>query len=526
MKKNLLFTVSLIAAFTIAKAQTPVWSTDIAPILNNKCASCHRPGGIAPFSLIGYTAASAQSGIAGAVQSKRMPPWPPDPTYSRLAHERLLSQKEIDKIVAWANNGKPQGDPTLAPPDPVFSANGDLPGTPDMVTKIPHYTSTATTGDVYQCFVIPSGLATDKYIKAFEAIPGNRPIVHHVLVYSDTSGDCAAKDAATPFEVGYPSFGDPGSPNAKLIGGWVPGTAPIQLPSGFGIRIPKNADIVIQIHYPAGSNTQVDSTELHFFFTSGPVRKVNIDPVLNHVSNIDQPLFIPANATKTFTETQYLPAPFFPDASVLGVAPHMHLIGRNITTFAVTPTNDTIKFIRINNWDFHWQGFYATRKVIKVPTGSTLYSKAFYDNTTNNPFNPSNPPKNVSAGENTTDEMMLTYFIHTPYQAGDENIVIDPTTPVDLSVGNYYKGDVLFAPYPNPANSELVVKCHFDKPQSADIAIIDISGKTVKTLMKNGRIETGYSALKYSVADLPAGMYTLKLQTAEGTLAEKLVIQH
>ncbi|WP_276134744.1 T9SS type A sorting domain-containing protein [Polluticoccus soli] len=523
MKKLLLITSALFTTLTAVKAQTPVWSTDIAPIINNKCASCHRQGGIAPFSLIGYNNLMAQPGVANAVQTKRMPPWPPDPSYSRLAHERLLSQKEIDKILAWANNGKPQGDPTLAPPDPVFPANGDLPGTPDLISKIPHFTSTATSGDLYQCFVIPSGQAADKYITAIEALPGNRPIVHHVLVYADTTGTCASLDANDP-NPGYVSFGGVGTNDAKLLGGWVPGTAPIKLPSGFGIRLPKNADIVIQIHYPAGSNTQIDSTEVHFFFASGPVRRVDINPVLNHVTNIDQPLFIPANATKTFTESFNIPV-ILGDASILGVAPHMHLIGRNITTFAVTPANDTVKFIRINNWDFHWQGFYATRNIVKVAAGSTLYSHAFYDNTTNNPFNPSNPPQNVSAGENTTDEMMLTYFIYTKYQAGDENIQIDTSTLAELSVGNYYKGEVLFEPYPNPATNELVVKCHWDKSVTATIDLVDISGKISKRLAAAARIESGYSALKYSVADLPAGVYTLRLKTEEGLRTEKLVIQ-
>ena len=524
MKKHLLLSLTLGAAFTMAKAQTPEWSTDIAPILNNKCASCHRSGGIAPFSLIGYAAASSQPGIVAEVLSKRMPPWPPDPSFNRLAHERLLSKQEIDKIVAWANNGKPQGDPTLAPPDPLFSANGDLPGTPSLITKIPMYTSTATTGDVYQCFVIPSGQLTDKYITAFEALPGNRPIVHHVLVYADTTGKCAGFDAASSGP-GYPSFGGVGHNDVTMLGGWVPGTTPIKMPNGFGIRIPKNADIVIQIHYPAGSATQADSTQIRFFFASSPVRQVKIDPVLNHISNIDQPLFIPANTTKTFTETFPIPA-FAGDFSILGVAPHMHMIGKTINAFAVKPNNDTIKFINIKDWNFHWQGFYSLRKITKVPGGSTIYSKAFYDNTTNNPNNPSNPPKDVQLGEETTDEMMLTYFLYTNYQAGDENIVIDTSTPVDLSVGsNYYKGQVLLQPYPNPATNELVVKYHFDQPDNITVDIVDIQGKTVKQLATNLRVNNGYTAEQYSVSDLPAGVYTLRMQTSERILTEKIVIQ-
>ena len=124
-----------------------------------------------------------------------MPPWPPDPAYKQLAHERLLSQGEINKIVSWVTGGSQQGDPTLAPPPPVFSSNGDLPGTPSLSVQIPTYASTALSTDLYQCFVVPSGMLVDKFITAFEAIPGNRGIVHHVLVYADTTVICALIDA-------------------------------------------------------------------------------------------------------------------------------------------------------------------------------------------------------------------------------------------------------------------------------------------------------------------------------------------
>jgi hypothetical protein len=513
--------------FTLqAFAQNPVWSTDIAPVLFNKCASCHRPNGIGPFSLLTYNDASSRAGsIANSVQNKHMPPWPPDPSFSRLAHERLLSQQEITKISQWLQAGVPQGDPNLAPPQPIFNTNGDLPGTPDLAIKIPTYTSTALSGDVYQCFVIPSGLATDKFITAFEAVPGNRPIVHHVLVYADTTGNCAQLDAATT-EPGYTSFGGVGEGSAKLLGGWVPGTAPLTFPQGFGVRLPKNADIVIQVHYPHGSNGQKDSTNVNFFFsTAGNMRNVSIDPVLNHATNITPALVIPANQTKSFTEQFQVPN-FF-NVSVLGIAPHMHLIGRKIDCFGVTPQGDSIKFVKINNWDFHWQGFYMLRQIKKVPGGTMLYSNAFYDNTSNNPFNPSNPPKNVIAGESTTDEMMLTYLIWTTYKTGDENIVMDTSKLAEVSIKtNYYTGQQLLMPYPNPADKELVVKYHFDNNDEASVELVDMQGKVVKELMKNEIIKAGYTASPYDISNIPSGIYLLQLRTRERTQTEKVVITH
>ena len=526
-KRLLLFAVGISTSLSVS-AQTPVWSTDVAPILYSNCVSCHRTGGAAPFELITYqNAVTYSSLISSAVQAKRMPPWPPDPAYKALAHERLLTQAQISTIANWVNGGAPQGNPNLAPPAPVFNSNGDLPGTPSLVATIPTYTSAAATGDIYQCFVVPSGLLADKFITAFEAIPGNRSIVHHVLVYSDTSGTCAALDAATPGP-GYTSFGGVGASDAELVGGWVPGTAPLQYPAGFGVKLAKGTDIVIQIHYPAGTMGMVDSTKINFFFSpTNNVRSVAIVPVLNHQDNAvlqNYPLFIGANQTKTFVE-KFTPPAFF-NYSVLGIAPHMHLIGKNIKSFGVTPTLDTQQLISIPNWDFHWQGFYMFKKIQKVVAGTTLYAVADYDNTANNPMNPNNPPQPVSAGESTTDEMMLVYYIFTLYQPGDENIVIDSSTITSVLPVNYYHGQQLLQSHPNPATNELVVKCYLEKEDNGSIDIINMEGRLVKTLMAKRSIKAGYTPFQFSVADLPSGIYQLRLRTSERVLTQKLLVQH
>lgn len=524
MNGRILLLVAILVA-NLSQAQTPVWSTDIAPILYNKCATCHRSGGIAPFELKTYADAQSHAGtIATEVQNRTMPPWPPDPSYNRLAHERLLSVQEVQKIADWVNGGAPSGTISSAPPFPTFSNTGDLPGTPDHITKMPVFTSTASTGDVYQCFVIPSGLSVDKYVTALEAIPGNRSIVHHVLIYADTTGICRQRDLQTPAP-GYVNFGGVGTDSAILLGVWVPGGAPLQYPTGFGALLPKNADIVLQIHYPAGTAGQKDSTEIHFFFsTTAITHPIRIDPILNHTSSSilsPYPLSIPANTTKTFNE--HFPVPL--QGSLLGVMPHMHLIGKSINVFGVSGT-DTQKYIRINNWDFHWQGFYMLRKLVKIPFLSNLYSQAYYDNTTNNPENPNNPPVTVNAGENTTDEMMITYFIWTPYQAGDETIVIDNSPLVDLGVkGNYYTSNQLFTPYPNPATNELTIKCYFPGEINANISLTDLQGRLVKTFIKQEKLQ-GYIAKTYSIADIPNGIYILQLRTEEQVFKEKIVIQH
>ncbi|MCB0697251.1 MAG: T9SS type A sorting domain-containing protein [Chitinophagaceae bacterium] len=462
-----------------------------------------------------------------------MPPWPPDAHYNRLAHERLLSQADIKKIADWVAGGTPQGDPNLAPPVPTFNPDGDLAGTPDLVTQIPAFTSTASTGDVYQCFVIPSGLTSEKFISAFEAIPGNRDIVHHVIVYADTTGICANLDAQSPGP-GYVSFGGAGTDAAIMIGGWVPGTQPMTMPDSFGIRIPKNADIVLQIHYPAGSAGQVDSTKLKFYFSSLPtanIRSVRIDPVLNHLGSLctmvpSGGLNIPANQTKVYTQSSSISG-LVGDISILGIAPHMHLIGRSINAYGVK-NGDTLKFIDIPKWDFSWQGFYMLRNITKLPAGTTLYSEAFYDNTSSNPYNPSNPPKTVTAGEATTDEMMLTFFIWAYYKPGDEFKVIDGSTPVALDVPTTaaYAKQELFSPYPNPASGQLYVKYFLQESAAVSISITDIQGRLVRQLITQEQAQKGYHVQPYSVADIPAGTYILQMQTADRTFTEKVTIQH
>jgi len=531
----LLFLTSCIMAVSqSSSAQTPVWSTDIAPILFNNCASCHRPSGIGPFELLTYQdAVNKATSISASVSTGYMPPWPPNAHYNRLAHERILSQADIKKIKDWVAGGTPQGDPNLAPPPPTFNANGDLSGTPDMVTTIPTFTSTASTGDVYQCFVVPSGLSAEKYISAFEAIPGNRDIVHHVIVYADTTGICANLDAQTPGP-GYVSFGGAGTDAAIMIGGWVPGTQPMVMPDSFGIRIPKNADIVIQIHYPAGSAGKVDSTKLKFYFSQlqpADIRSVRIDPVLNHSGALctmlpPGGLNIPANQTKAYTQFSNVSG-IVGDISILGIAPHMHLIGRSINAYGVK-NGDTLKFIDIPEWDFSWQGFYMLRKITKLPAGTTLYSEAFYDNTSSNPYNPSNPPQLVTAGEATTDEMMITFFIWAYYKPGDENKVIDPTTPVALSVAEQtaYANAELFTPYPNPVSGQLYVKYYLQNASNVTISITDLQGRVVKELVHNEQVMSGYHVRPYSTADIPNGMYILQLHTDGKIMTEKISVQH
>ncbi len=524
--KKILFVFTLLLCTNFLFAQTPTFCDDLATIFYQNCTGCHRTGNIASFPLVTYADATASGyAIQDAVNNHRMPPWPPDPNFSRLAHERLLSPQDIQKINDWVNGGMPEGNTANLPSLPIYPVGSQI-GTPDDVLLSPNYTVTVATDD-FRCFVVPSGYAADQMMKAIEFIPGNTAIVHHVLIYWDTTGTCQQLDTQDP-NPGYAGFGGVGNDAAELIGAWVPGATPFILPDGMGINIPANADIVLQYHYAPGSNGQSDSSKINFFYqtSAGFIRPVYFNAPLNHVDPTvltEWPLIIPANTVKTFHEQYQLPA--F-DISMLGVAPHQHLIGKTINAFGVTPTNDTIPFIAINNWDFHWQGLYQFRKVIKIPANTMLYSVATYDNTTNNYNNPSNPPQLVTAGESTLDEMMLTFFEFTIYFPGDENIVIDNSPLVDISSGineRQVETENLFL-YPNPATDKLITEFTIPEIGNYSFEIKDVLGRTVKLLFPERKMETGNYRFQYSIGELPSGNYLVVLNNGKNSSSSKLII--
>lgn len=516
MKK--LFTLAIAVLPFCVNAQT--WATDVAPILYANCTKCHNPNGIAPFSLITYgDAASEATDIKNAVMNRTMPPWPPDTAYRHFIHERILSQQEIQTISDWVDNGIQQGNLSQAPVPPVYSGQAEIVN-PDEVVQIPTYTVNTPT-DLYRCFVMPSGNTQDEFITRVEVIPGNRNIVHHVLVFQDQSNTCYTLDANDPGP-GYTWFGDVGSPTATLVMGWVPGQGMWQLPPNMGIKLLQNTNIIMQVHYPGGTFGQVDSTQVRFTFSSGNVRQVYLDPAINHSTSLTNgPLYIPADSIKTFYAKENVNY----NVSVISVAPHMHLIGKTICSYAIDPNGDTIPLIKIPNWSFHWQGFYNFQMPIHVPYGSTLHAYAVYDNTANNMENPNNPPQPVVVGESTTDEMMIVYFAYLAYQFGDENIIIDSSllSSTPEAYGSIVETPQLYAPYPVPAaGNELNVNYFLPSAGAVILELIDANGKTVR-VQNSARTGAGFNSAVINTKDLANGTYILRL-TSGGVVRTKTIV--
>ncbi len=527
-KVTFLFVVAILQGITTNRLFSQyTWGEHISPILYNNCVNCHNDGGIAPFSLIGYNKAKAYAqSIKSSVVDRSMPPWPASPSYNRYSHEKILSAHEIQQISDWVDAGAPEGDASKAPVPPS-PKKGITIQNPTLIGKMPTYLVNTNT-DVYRCFVIPTQFNTNQYLTEIEVIPGNPKIVHHVLVFHDTSSKPKNLDDADS-EPGYLSFGGTGSNSSNLIGVYVPGQEPYQFPNGFACNLPPNGYIIMQIHYPGGVNAEIDSTKVILKTGSNPLRPIYIVSAINHQSTslTNGPLYLAPDQQKTFysrTENKNY------NLIALAVAPHMHLIGKSIKSYLVNG-KDTTKIIDIPNWDFHWQRTYSFRKPVIIPKGSTLWGEAYYDNTSSNPNNPNFPTKAISLGEGTGDEMMLVYYWLSPYYPGDENMVLD-TTPLKniLSI----KKDLITSNwkiYPNPIkiNSQSKIIIESETPINT-IEMLDPTGKIIKsTIQKNLpsenpafvispsiAVEDNKFSTHLSILNLAPGTYQLKLTGSQG----------
>ena len=450
------------------------FSEDIAPILYDNCTACHHDGGIAPFSLVSYNDAySNRIMIEYMTENGYMPPWPPDTNFSRFSHERVLSTNEISMIQNWVATGAPQGDSTLAPPYPTYTISGPTLGTPDMTISAPVYTSNAVNHDDYVCFVIPSGLAQNRKIRAVEIIPGNPEIVHHCIVYVDTSGVFQTDTSGHCM----------GPTSGKIIGEYAPGSNPTIFPGdsniAFAVNINAGSDIILSMHYPHGSLGMTDSTKVHFYFypeTYTNFRILSIEPIISNFN-----FCVPANTVQTYnaqfpTNGTSLPGNW----SVYGVFPHMHLIGQSIQCLSINNSGDTLPLINIPAWDFEWQGFYKYPYLQKIESGSVVEATATYDNTINNPHNPNDPPQLVCAGLNTTDEMFLVFFLFTSYYPGDETLNMDSLAANSgLNIIEQNRKEWQVSAFPNPSSNQVRFAFNLDIPSDVNLQVMDINGRII-----------------------------------------------
>jgi hypothetical protein len=394
-----------------AAADRPVtFSRDIAPLLQQHCQECHRTGGGAPFTLSEYTHVyHRRDKILELVEKRLMPPWKAAPGYGDFKGERRLSDAEIATIARWVAAGAPEGDPRDLPLPRDFTTATAL-DTPDLVLRPERsYMVEARSGDVYRCFSIQTSFAEDRYFSASGVVPGNPKIVHHVLAMVDPTGvssGLSSRRGSSGEGDGYPCFGGPGFRVDGYLGGWAPGARPWDLPEGVGMLLPKGARVVFQLHYHNAKLTpQADQTELRLRAAKGPVRQR-----LQFMRVGQFSLTIPAGNPRFGTEAgSFIGRPI----QLIAIHPHMHLLGREMKVWARMKDESLKPLIRIDDWDFNWQGFYWFRTPVSLPVASWIEMSAAWDNSEQNPQNPNKPPRDVRWGERTVDEMGHAAILYT-----------------------------------------------------------------------------------------------------------------
>ena len=397
------FTFCALALFTlpVSFAATPTYNKDIAPILNSQCALCHRPGEVAPFSLLTYQDAAKRAALIAGVTGKGfMPPWKPEPGFGTFLHERRLTAEQIALIGQWAKAGAPEGNPQDKPPVPSF-AEGWQGGEPNLVLKAGSgFTVPADGPDKFQCFVLPLNLEQDSYIQTAEFRPGNRRVVHHGVIYVDETG-AARRLAANSPDGSYPCFGGPRVASTGLLAGWAPGTITQAGDPQLSVPVKKGTDLVLQIHYHPSGKQETDISSVGVTYSGPPAHGRTSLIMVN--TNLDIP---PGDSHYLVKSTLTMPR----DVEVAAIFPHAHWLCKDMKVDAHLPNGDTAHLVWIKDWDFNWQGGYRYEKPVLLPKGTRVELQYTFDNSAENPRNPSSPPARVHFGEQTTDEMAVAFF--------------------------------------------------------------------------------------------------------------------
>jgi hypothetical protein len=434
-----------LAGPTAARAQTPAgaptFSKDVAPIFYKNCTVCHRPGEIAPMSLLTYNDARPWTrSIATNVTKGTMPPWHADPAHGDFLNDRRLSQADKDTIVRWVNAGAPEGNPADLPPQPVYP-DGWAIGKPDAIFALGEEYPVAASGTIdYKYFEVPTNFTEDKWIQAFEVKPGAPSVVHHVIVYARPPQRPRPAAAATaqppagaqanaqpqrrqgPFTFA-PNMEEPEEvkaaasheavPNDRpapeggtgmFVGGYTPGQAVRVFQPGSALRLPAGSTLVFQMHYTADGKGARDRSRIGFVFANeAPKQEAIIGALVN------QNFTLPAGVSNTKVDAEMT---INQDMILWSLLPHTHVRGRSWEITAKYPDGRTEVLLAVPNYDFNWQTDYIFKQPLKLPKGTVLHSSAVYDNSTANKSNP-NPKSDVHWGEQTWEEMQFTAFTFT-----------------------------------------------------------------------------------------------------------------
>ena len=438
MRMRLAGLVVFVSAFLLAHpaaAQTaptaPTFTRDVAPIFFAQCATCHRPGEVAPMSLLTYKDARPWArAIATQVKNGTMPPWHADPAIGHFSNARRLTDAQKTTIARWVEAGAPEGDPQHLPPAPTYTTGWEI-GQPDAVLEMQEDYPLPASGEIpYVYFEVPANYDEDRWVKAWEVRPGNPAAVHHVIVYVRPPADPAATNApARPRPRGTVTFaegmdipagqtGGPELPEGQQkpafasdrpkpkgttgsLGGFVPGNGARIYPEGTAMRLPKGASLVFQMHYTTTGKATTDRTRMGFIFAKEPPRMA-----LGGTALVNGALHIPAGVANHRVDAEMT---LNRDLLLFSMTPHTHVRGVRWYYEVAYPDGRREPLLSVPNYDFEWQHEYEFATPLELPAGTTIKASAWYDNS---PANKSNPDatKDVWWGDQTWEEMMFTSF--------------------------------------------------------------------------------------------------------------------
>jgi hypothetical protein len=408
-------TAALLLALLAAqetKTASVTFTKDVAPIVFQSCASCHRAGEVAPFPLLAYGDVKKRAKqLVTAVESRQMPPWKPIEGHGEFVGDRRMKAADIATLKKWVDQGCVEGDAKDLPPLPKFP-DGWAFGEPDLIVKMTEeYTVPAEGRDIYRAFAVPLNLKEDKYVRAIQYRPSNNKVVHHALLFLDITGESRKKDEADPGP-GFKGQGlGLGAVSGGSLGGWAPGGVSQPYPDGMGKEVKKNADIVLQLHVNPSGKVEKEQSQIGLWFTKEkPQRMVGMMPLSDWQINL------PAGQKDIkITDSVVLPV----DVDLIGIIPHAHYLGKECKVWAKGPDGKETPLIWIKDWDFDWQEQYRYKQIVRLPKGSELNMIWTYDNSASNPRQPSNPPKRVRFGEQTEDEMAMAFLQVATLNQGD-----------------------------------------------------------------------------------------------------------
>ena len=400
-----------------AQSQTPVptFTKDVAPILFKNCTSCHRPGEIAPMSLLTYEDARPYArAIFEETRDGHMPPWHAEAPEGTFTNERRLSDAEKNILMKWATNGAPKGNAADMPPAPKYADGWQL-GTPDKIYEMTQPYEVPETGTVnYEYFYIPTDIKEPTWVKGIEIRPSTRAVVHHVLMYYWAKPDMQRTAVLLPNKEqsqipdgarGSSPRRPPAGMRPSLVATYAPGTNPQLMPAGTAVRLEAGGVIELQMHYTTNGTAASDRTRVGLFLSKEPSqRELRISQFLNGT------LKLPAGASDVQVDAD---VSFAQDATLWGLFPHTHLRGKKWRYTLELPDGTRKVILDVPRYDFNWQTYYMFKEPLQIPRGAKIISSAWYDNSAKNPANP-DPKVDVFWGDQTWEEMQYTGLIFSP----------------------------------------------------------------------------------------------------------------